>query len=367
MRTRKTNVDKKVATKSLSAEVAPTYDALVSAIESLVRGARTGLKAALNTIMLQTYWRTGEYIVEYEQHGSDRAAYGVGLIRCLARDLTLRLGKGFSRSNLQYMQKVYLVSQKSQTSGFFKKGQTSGFLTWSHYLEILRADDPLEIAFYAKECENSKWSVRELHRQMQSMLFHRIALSRDKEGVLALANRGDHVQKPEDILRDPYVLEFAGLPVAERLKENRLHSALIEHLRDFLLELGRGFTLAGRQYRVPTETSERRIDLVFYNYIPTDISWINMHSPHPAILQWCLAAFKKTACWIVTKQLARIVIFVMISRESAFVHNTIENKVTECSAQTNDITRQIFNTTYRTTYSLVNVFNCCINLLLNSS
>ena len=110
-------------------------------------------------------------------------------------------------------------------------------MTWSHYLEILRADDPLEIAFYANECENSKWSVRELHRQMQSMLFHRIALSRDKEGVLALANRGDHVQKPEDILRDPYVLEFAGLPVAERLKENRLHSALIEHLRDFLLEI----------------------------------------------------------------------------------------------------------------------------------
>ena len=100
-------------------------------------------------------------------------------------------------------------------------------MTWSHYLEILRADDPLEIAFYAKECENSKWSVRELHRQMQSMLFHRIALSRDKEGVLALANQGDHVRKPEDILRDPYVLEFAGLPVAERLKENRLHSALI--------------------------------------------------------------------------------------------------------------------------------------------
>ena len=146
MRTRKTKVDKKVAVKSLSAEVMPTYDALVSAIKGLVRDARAGLKAAMNAIMLQTYWRTGEYIVEYEQNGSDRAVYGAGLIRCLARDLTLRLGKGFSRSNLQYMRKFYLVSQKSQTSGFFKKGQTSGFLTWSHYLEILRADDPLEIA-----------------------------------------------------------------------------------------------------------------------------------------------------------------------------------------------------------------------------
>ena len=152
MRTRKTKVDKKVAVKSLSAEVMPTYDALVSAIESLVLDARAGLKAAMNAIMLQTYWRTGEYIVEYEQYGSDRAAYGVGLIRCLARDLTLRLGKGFSRSNLQYMRKFYLVSQKSLTSGF---------LTWSHYLEILRADDPLEIAKpYAGNKLNDKESRR---------------------------------------------------------------------------------------------------------------------------------------------------------------------------------------------------------------
>ena len=111
-------------TKGHSLQTTPTYDALVSAIEGLVLDARAGLKAAMNAIMLQTYWRTGEYIVEYEQNGSDRAVYGVGLIRCLARDLTLRLGKGFSRSNLQYMRKFYIVSQKSQTSGFFSKGQT---------------------------------------------------------------------------------------------------------------------------------------------------------------------------------------------------------------------------------------------------
>ena len=135
-------------------------------------------------------------------------------------------------------------------------------------MEILRADDPLEIAFYAKECENSKWGVRELRRQMQSMLFHRIALSRDKEGVLALAHKGDHVQKPEDILRDPYVLEFAGIPVAERLKESRLHSALVEHLRDFLLELGRGFSFVASQYRIPLNTDHPcRVDLVFYNFL----------------------------------------------------------------------------------------------------
>ena len=127
MATRKTKVDKKVATKSLSAEVTPTYDALVSAIESLVRDARTGLKAALNTIMLQTYWRTSEYIVEYEQHGRDRAVYGDGLMRRLAHDLTLRLGRGFAHSNLNYMRKFYLVSQKIQTSGFSEKVRRLAF------------------------------------------------------------------------------------------------------------------------------------------------------------------------------------------------------------------------------------------------
>ena len=128
---------------------ASTYDALVTTIVGLVSEARAGLKAAMNTIMLQTYWHTGEYIVEYEQHGKERATYGDGLMRRLARDLTIRLGRGFAHSNLNYIRKFYLVSQKIQTSGFFEKGQTSGFLTWSHYLEILRADDPLEIVFFS--------------------------------------------------------------------------------------------------------------------------------------------------------------------------------------------------------------------------
>ena len=207
--------------------------------------------------------------MEYELNGSDRAVYGDGLMRNLARDLTLRLGRGFAHSNLHYMRKFYLASQKVQMSGISGKIQTSGFLTWSHYLEILRADDPLEIAFYMKECEASKWSVRELRRQMQSMLFHRIALSRDKAGVLALADKGIQVRQPEDMLRDPYVLEFAGIPVSERLKEGRLHAALVAHLRDFLLELGRGFSFVASQYRIPPLNTEHpcRVDLVFYNFL----------------------------------------------------------------------------------------------------
>lgn len=252
----------------LTVAVPETYASLVSAIEGLVADARSGLAAAMNAIMLQTYWRTGEYIVEYEQHGAARAVYGEGLMRRLARDLALRLGRGFAHSNLHYMRKFYLVSKKVQTSGLFADGQVPGFPTWSHWLEILRADDPLEIAFYCRECERSKWSVRELRRQMQSMLFHRIALSRDKEGVLALAGQGDEVRRPSDILRDPYVLEFAGLPVAERLKEGRLHAALVGHLRDFLLELGRGFSFVASQYRIPLNTGHPcKVDLVFYNFL----------------------------------------------------------------------------------------------------
>ena len=138
-------------TKGHSLQTTPTYDALVSAIEGLVLDARAGLKAAMNAIMLQTYWQTGEYIVEYEQKGSDRAIYGAGLMRRLARDLSLKLGRGFSHANLVYMRKLYVVSQKSQTSDLFRNGQTSGFLTWSHYLEILRADDPLEIALITND------------------------------------------------------------------------------------------------------------------------------------------------------------------------------------------------------------------------
>ena len=245
-----------------------SYAELISSIVNLVSGARKGLAAAINEIMLETYWRTGEYIVEYEQRGNDRAKYGENLLARLSRDLTLRLGKGFSRSNLQYMRKFYIVSQKCQTSGIFGKIQTSGFLTWSHYLEILRADDPLEISFYIRECEISKWSVRELRRQMQSMLFHRIALSRDKNGVLELAENGSEINKAEDILRDPYVLEFSGLPVANKVRESKLHTALVANLQSFLLELGRGFSFVASQYRIPLNTGHPcKVDLVFYNYI----------------------------------------------------------------------------------------------------
>ena len=140
-------------------------------------------------------------------------------------------------------------------------------MSWSHYQEILKLDDPLEISFYVRECENAHWSVRELKRQRDSMLFHRLALSKDKDGVLELANKGIELQKAEDILHDPYVLEFAGLPDMIQYKEGDLEESLMQNMSRFLLELGKGFAFYGRQYRISLGGRHMYVDLVFYNVI----------------------------------------------------------------------------------------------------
>ena len=208
---------------------------------------------------MQTYWATGRYIVEYEQHGADRAKYGDGLIKKLAVDLTRRFGRGYSRTNLVYMRKLYLTFRKSQT--------LSDLLSWSHYLEILQCSDELEIQFYCAESVRSNWNVRELRRQMKSSLFERLALSRDKKEILALARRGNAVQTPDDILRDHYVLEFSGIRKDRPYTEGTLHAALLDRMKDFLLELGKGFAFVRSQYRIPLNVSNPcRVDLVFYNF-----------------------------------------------------------------------------------------------------
>lgn len=153
---------------------------------------------------MQTYWLIGRHIVEFEQGGKEKAEYGSFLFEKHAKDLTKQYGRGFSRANLLYMRKLYLTFPKSET--------LSNVLSWSHYFEILRSDNEHEINFYTKQTEKEKWSVRELKRQMKSMLFHRLALSKDKEGVLELAKQGQEIQKAEDILKDPNVLEFLEVP-----------------------------------------------------------------------------------------------------------------------------------------------------------
>jgi len=235
------------------------YVSLVSHISELWQEARTKAISAVNTSLLEASWITGRYIVEFEQGGNHRAKYGDQLLVNLSKDLTRTNGRGFSRSNLTYMRKFYVAFPKCET--------ISHKLTWSHYFELLKCDNPTEMQFYMNQAINEGWKVKQLQRQIQSSLFERLALSTDKEGVLALANEGHQVQQPADIIRDPYVLEFTGLPMQKRYKESELEMALKANMEKFLLELGRGFAFIGRQYVIPIGSRRFKVDMVFYHAI----------------------------------------------------------------------------------------------------
>lgn len=234
------------------------YQSLKKEIGELLGTGREQAGRAVNTILLQTYWQIGRHIVEFEQAGEEKAEYGSELLNRLSKDLTLEFGKGFSRSNLVYIRKFYSTFPKSET--------LSHQLSWSHYFEILKADSDLERNFYLRECEKENWSVRELKRQMKSMLFHLPALSKDKKGVLELAEKGISIKNPEDIIKDPYIFEFLGIP-QQRFLESELEAKLIQNLEQFLLELGKGFAFVGRQYKITLSNRHFFVDLVFYHRI----------------------------------------------------------------------------------------------------
>lgn len=235
------------------------YLQLIDSITVLWDSAKIKAISAVNTELLEANWQTGKYIVEYEQQGKNRAEYGKQLLVSLAKDLTSKKGKGFSRSNLVYMRKFYLAFPICET--------VSHKLTWSHYFELLKCDNPLEMQFYYNEAIKEGWKVRELKRQMKSCLFQRLALSTDKAGVLALANEGHQVQTPQDIIRDPFVLEFTGLPKQKYYKESELEKSLKDHMEQFLLEMGRGFAFVGRQYVMQIGSRQFKVDMVFYHCI----------------------------------------------------------------------------------------------------
>jgi predicted nuclease of restriction endonuclease-like (RecB) superfamily len=237
----------------------PTYHQLIEGIGQLLAAGRQRAAKEVNGILVQTYWQIGKYIAEFELRGNERAEYGSQLFDRLSADLTASYGKGFGRSNLFYMRKLYL--------SFPNSGTLSHKLTWSHNYEILKADSDLEISFYTKQSEKEKWSVRELKRQMKSMHFHRLALSTDKEGILKLANSGHDVQQPEDLLKDPFVLEFLNIPEKHQYLEGELEEKLIDNLQQFLLELGKGFAFIARQYRMNIGGRHFRLDLLFYHRI----------------------------------------------------------------------------------------------------
>ncbi len=274
------------------------YSSLITDLASLIEQGRKTAVRYVNTALVATYWLMGRRFVEYEQKGKERAEYGEVLLEQLAKDLSSRFGKGFGRENLRLMRQFYLryqnlqisqtasgklLAEKSQTlsgklpddkTGYkIQKVQTvSGIsetlmrkfpLSWSHYCLLMRLDEPFQREFYESECISGNWSVRQLDRQIQSMLYERTALSKRKLAVIAKAHEKPITLKPEDEIKDPYILEFLGLK--DEYSESQLEEALIKHLEHFLLELGNGFTFVARQKRITLEGSHYRLDLLLYH------------------------------------------------------------------------------------------------------
>ena len=233
---------------------------LIGQIREIMNTARYNVAREVNNEQLLAYWNIGRVIIEHEQDNSERAEYGKQTLKQLSRVLTKEFGKGFSRSNLQNMRAFYLAYPNCQT--------LSGKLSWSHYCELLIISDPDRRSFYEKECERSGWSVREMKRQISTSLFERLLLSdgkANKEKVYELATKGQELTTPEDIVKDPYVFEFLGIPENKPVLESDLEKALVRQIEDFMLELGRGFMFVGTQQRVTLNNTHYYVDMVFYN------------------------------------------------------------------------------------------------------
>ncbi|MCK4404398.1 MAG: DUF1016 family protein [candidate division Zixibacteria bacterium] len=281
-------------------ELSPrNYNNLLDRIADILVEARTKVVREINKAQVLAYWEIGREIVEFEQKGKLRGEYGEQLIERLSKDMTQKLGRGFSPTNLKMMRlfyqafpirqtlsdelaqgqkcqtlsgkssdklKLHTLSQKSaipQTSS----AKFEPMLSWSHYCELLKVEEPLARSFYGQEAVQNNWSVRELKRQINSMLFERIALSKDTKTVMKMAKRGQLIEKPEDAIKDPYILEFLNLKEETSYTESQLEQAIIDKLQYFLLELGKGFSFVARQKRITIANRHYYIDLVFYNRI----------------------------------------------------------------------------------------------------
>jgi predicted nuclease of restriction endonuclease-like (RecB) superfamily len=278
---------------------------LLTEVRDLIQSARRGVASVVDTFQVMTNFEIGRRIVEHEQKGAKRAAYGAEVLKELSARLTEEFGRGFSVKNVENMRRFYLLwtdgspaisqtlsaklsggqipqtvsaewgsSQIRQTaSGEWvpvsisetASGKSPFTLSWSHYVELLGIKDPGERSFYEIESANSGWNVRELKRQKASCFYERLALSRDKAGIKRLAKEGQIIMRPEDVLKEPLVLEFLGLGEKAGYSESDLESALITHLEKFLLELGKGFLFEARQKRFTFDGDHYFLDLVFYN------------------------------------------------------------------------------------------------------
>lgn len=263
------------------------YAGSLAAVGEAHRTAQRHAVQAINVALTLRNWLIGYYIVEYEQQGSDRARYGEQLLDNLAHDLRGKLGKGFTRRYLEIFRQFYLrypiaqslIAQFALTLPYactvpFQRldWQDDAYLrrvfhelAWTHFIELLRMDDPLKRAFYEVETLKNRWSVRELKRQIDSLLYERVGLSRDKEAVLSLAQEGELISTPAALVRDPYVFEFLELKGEGSYTEADLERGLLDHLQEFLLEMGRGFCFVARQRRITFDNKHYWIDLVLFH------------------------------------------------------------------------------------------------------
>ena len=225
-------------------------------IKEMVINSRNKVYQTINTEMLNLYWNIGKAILEIQQ-GDERASYGNTVLEKLSQKLTTEFGKGFSERNLERMRKFYVCFPISTT--------VLSKLSWSHYLELIKIDEEPKRNFYMKESINSKWSVRELQRQRDSLLYERLTLSADKEKILELSEKGQILKTGKDLVKDPFVLEFLDIKENTNYLESDLEKNIIEHLKEFLLELGKGFSYVGNQVRLTLEEDHFYPDLIFYN------------------------------------------------------------------------------------------------------
>ncbi|HEX7755038.1 MAG TPA: PDDEXK nuclease domain-containing protein [Niabella sp.] len=238
---------------------ATKYNRLLNNIGLAIEQARQNAFKAVNTELIKANWEIGRHIVEYEQHGQERAEYGSKLLTRLSKDLRQRYGKGFGRRNILDMRRFYLAYQKWQA--------VPAKLSWTHFVTLLGISDDSARKFYEKQATHENWGYRELERQIDSSLFERLALSKDKKGVLQLSEKGLIISEPTEIIKDPYVLDFLKIPQSHRMMEKDLEQKIIDNLQMFLLELGKGFAFIARQYKISLRSKHYYIDLVFYHRI----------------------------------------------------------------------------------------------------
>ena len=235
------------------------YNELLKNIGLTLNKARENAVKAINAELVKANWEIGRHIIEFEQHGNERAEYGSNLLARLSKDLRTHHGKGFGRRNLLDMRRFFLAYPKWQT--------VSAKLSWSHYVLLISITEDSARSFYLKQVLNENLSVRELQRQIESALFERLALSKDKKGVLKLLENGNIVSSATEAVKDPYVLDFLKIPQINKVTEKALEQKIIDNLQMFLLELGKGFAFVSRQYRISIRNKHFYVDLVFYHRI----------------------------------------------------------------------------------------------------